>query len=465
VRDPGGDLSAGYETDTPRMSQPLTKMAASATAGEAGVDAVGYNDYRGTKVVGSWVWLADYHIGIATEMDVAEAYLPLKRLRLAIRILIGVILAYYIVALVFTFSSRKIRRRMRKAEQSVAVLGQYQLIDKVGEGGMGSVYKAEHAMLKRPTALKMIRSDIANAELLKRFEREVQLTAQLSHPNTIAIYDYGRTNDDVFYYAMELLDGMSLKELVAVDGLQSPGRVIHIIRQICGSLHEAHELGFVHRDIKPANIMICRRGGASDVVKVLDFGLVKSLDTDTDLELTAANVITGTPLYLSPEAIESPKELDGRSDLYAVGAVAYFLLTGKHIFQPRNVHDLMRMHVNEMPKRPSERCGRTIPSDLENIIMQCLAKKKEDRPCSAGALQEILSLCQDAGSWTSAGLIQPPTWRRRSSTMVRRLMSKISLPAVSSRKSSFDRARTSTPPLERTVAVRGISESRAISPK
>src|SRR4029079_4450667 len=199
-------------------------------------------------------------------------------------------------------------------------LGQYALEDKIGAGGMGSVYKARHAMLRRPTAVKLLDADKMTPAAVSRFEREVQLTSALSHPNTVAIYDYGHTPDGIFYYAMEYLDGMNLDELVRCFGPVPEARAVHILRQVCGALAEAHAQNLVHRDIKPANIFLTIRGGLRDFVKVLDFGLVKALEGAESGNVASANVVTGTPLYLSPEAVNEPDKVDARADVYAIGA-------------------------------------------------------------------------------------------------------------------------------------------------
>ncbi len=289
-----------------------------------------------------------------------------------------------------------LHEKVREARQ----LGQYTLQDKIGEGGMGKVYRASHAMLRRPTALKLLEGDGLSDSQLRRFEREVQLTSMLTHAHTISVYDYGRTPDGIFYYAMEFLDGVNLEELVQRDGPQSPARVIYILRQVAGALAEAHGLGLIHRDIKPANIFLCERGGEPDFVKVLDFGLVKELDQSDDINLTNMNVITGTPLYLSPESITAPDTADGRSDLYALGAVGYFLLTGENVFAGESVVEVCGHHLHTKPLPPSERIETSIPNDLEEVLLQCLEKSPSDRPTDARDFEAKLSRCGSVRDWT-----------------------------------------------------------------
>jgi len=281
-------------------------------------------------------------------------------------------------------------------------LGQYTLEEKIGEGGMGAVYRARHAMLRRATAIKLLHRDRTGPNDLARFEREVQLTSRLTHPNTIAIYDYGRTPEGVFYYAMEYLDGLDLETLVEQHGPQPPARVIHVLRQIAGSLGEAHRIGLIHRDVKPANVILCERGGIRDVAKVVDFGLVKVVDTGGDVGLTGTGAITGTPLYMPPEAVQAPETVDARSDLYALGAVGYFLLAGQPVFEGGSVVSVLADHLHTPPTPPSARLGRPLPDDLERLVLRCLAKAQEERPGSAEELDEALSLCADANAWTRA---------------------------------------------------------------
>ncbi|HEX4413217.1 MAG TPA: serine/threonine protein kinase, partial [Lacipirellulaceae bacterium] len=302
VRDPGGDMTQGFRPMKLRRELPLTRMAADAIAGNAGNDVSGYRNFGGVKAVGAWRWLPGTNMGVATEIDYSEAFRPLAILEWTFWGLFTLLALSAIAIFVFTLLLARSRREAQKAAIEAQQIGQYKLEQKLGAGGMGVVYKAQHAMLRRPTAVKMLDIDKVNAGALERFEREVQITSQLNNPNTVAIYDFGRTPEGVFYYAMEYLDGIDLQTLVDRYGPQSPARAIHILQQVCGSLYEAHSLGLVHRDIKPANIMLNRRGGQPDVVKVLDFGLVKSLDDQHRAGATQNASLTGTPLYMSPEA-------------------------------------------------------------------------------------------------------------------------------------------------------------------
>ena len=399
LRNPGGNMMEGFRPKVRRAELPLTKMAAKATAGEAGVDVDGYPDYRGVPVVGAWTWLPKYGIGVTTEVDYDEAFHPLTIVQwmfFGIYTLLGISSA---AILVFTLIVARLRREAQKAAIEAKQLGQYVLDQKLGAGGMGVVYKGHHAMMRRPTAIKMLNVDLVNNESIQRFEREVQITCQLNHPNTIAVYDYGRTPEGVFYYAMEFLDGIDLQALIEKYGPQSEARVIHILTQICGSLFEAHSQGLVHRDIKPANIMLNRRGTEPDLVKVLDFGLVKALDEKKQSGLTN-NGLTGTPLYMSPEAIQSPNLVDTRSDIYAVGAVGYFLLTGQPVFSASSLVELCRQHVSQNPDPPSRRLGRPVSPALENALLACLEKNRAKRPQTARDLALMLSKAPAAKTWS-----------------------------------------------------------------
>lgn len=400
LRNPGVNLTAGRRPNQPRQEQPLTHMAQQAISGDDGVNVDGYEDYRGVKVVGAWTWLDDYKFGVATEVDQAEAYSTLSLMRNSVRGMILLLLASSVLIFLYSRANSQMERKMRDALLEAKELGQYKLDHKIGEGGMGVVFKAHHSLLKRPTALKLIQSDRASNESLARFEREVRLTSLLSHPNTISIYDFGRTPEGVFYYAMEYLEGCTLQDLVEAHGPLPANRVVHILKQICGSLNEAHQQGLIHRDIKPQNIMLTKRGGEYDVVKVLDFGLVKVVDSKKEASLTAANAITGTPLYLSPEAINNPQDIDGRSDLYALGAVGYFLLTGTPVFDGESVMAICMHQTNTPPQPPSDRINGSVEPTLEKLLMQCLQKKQRDRPATAFDLGEQLDQIALVEPWT-----------------------------------------------------------------
>jgi eukaryotic-like serine/threonine-protein kinase len=290
-------------------------------------------------------------------------------------------------AITSALNSRKIFG-LRAHIREVGKLGQYTLQEKLGEGGMGVVYRATHAMLRRPAAIKLLHPERSGATDLARFEREVQSTSRLTHPNTISIFDYGRTADGAFYYVMEYLEGLDLEQLVEEDGPVEAARAAWILAQASGSLAEAHARGLIHRDIKPANIMLTERPDEPDVVKVVDFGLVKAIEgLSGDVAATNLNAITGTPLYLAPEAITSPDAVDARSDLYALGAVGYFLLTGHNVFEAKTVVEVLGKHLNAIPVPLSERLGKPVPEDLAALILSCLAKSPEGRPASAAALR------------------------------------------------------------------------------
>lgn len=282
-------------------------------------------------------------------------------------------------------------------------LNQYRLKGRIGGGGMGVVYLAEHQLLKRPCAIKLIAPGRAgDPRALAKFEREVRTTARLSHPNTVEIYDYGRTEDGTFYYVMELLNGLSLAELVERHGPLEPGRAIFLLRQACGALAEAHAAGLVHRDLKPANIFAARRGNLHDFVKLLDFGLVLP-PPETASEPSAAEAsrdghIAGSPLYMAPEQATGAARPDARTDLYGLGAVAYYLLTGRAPFIGTTAMEVL-IAVARDPVEPPSQLRPGLPSDLERIVLRCLAKAPADRYPDADSLDRDLAACTDAAAW------------------------------------------------------------------
>jgi len=310
--------------------------------------------------------------------------------------MVGFSVNWSTIALIFSCVASAVLYGLRREVRDARRLGQYTLGEKLGEGGMGVVYRASHAMLRRPTAIKLLAS--GGEVSLARFEQEVQLLAGLNHPNIVTVHDYGRTASGSFYYAMELLDGMDLEKLVAADGPQAPERVIHIVRQVARGLVEAHGVGLVHRDIKPANIFVCRFWGEPDAVKVLDFGLAKN-NAEPPPSVTAHDTVLGTPLYISPEALSDAALVDVRSDIYSLGAVAYYLLTGEPVFTGRSVVEVCAQHLHAVPVAPSERLGRAVPSDLETIVLRCLAKPPGERFPTAAELERALAACTSALAW------------------------------------------------------------------
>jgi serine/threonine-protein kinase len=288
-------------------------------------------------------------------------------------------------------------------------MGSYRLTEQLGEGGMGEVWRAEHRMLARPAAIKLVKPEVLGSvdddrrrQTLARFEREAQATALMRSPHTIELYDFGVTEDGTFYYVMELLDGFDLETLVNSFGPVPAERAVHLLCQVCDSLAEAHDSGLIHRDIKPANIYVCRHGRKLDVVKVLDFGMVKTPhhSESADVRLTTEHAAFGTPAFMAPEQVLGKDDIDGRTDIYAVGCVAYWLLTGRYVFESRTVPEMMALHLREPPEPPSTLSQVPIPDALEELVLACLAKDRADRPQSADELSARLAACQTAPPWT-----------------------------------------------------------------
>jgi serine/threonine protein kinase len=311
-------------------------------------------------------------------------------------------------AALWAFFIGKRMHGMEVAAQKAQDLGSYHLESLIGRGGMGEVWRARHKMLAREAAIKIIRPELvqdASARqadvAVRRFEREARVTADLQSPHTVYLYDFGTSREGHFYFVMELLDGVSLQKLVQTFGPQPGSRVIHLMRQVCLSLEEAHARGMVHRDLKPSNIMACKVALQHDFVKVLDFGLVKPTQAEDFTHLTVEGVSAGTPGYIAPEIAMGEERIDGRADLYTLGCVAYFLLTGSLVFNETSPTAMAVAHVQKTPPAPSDRTELPISPDLERVVLQCLAKKPEDRPASARALIRLLDACADAKQWCS----------------------------------------------------------------
>lgn len=291
--------------------------------------------------------------------------------------------------------------RLKRARE----IGSYELVSLLGEGGMGEVWVARHRMLARPAAMKLIRPELLGADLrsrdraIARFRREAKATAALGSTHTVDIYDFGLTEEGAFFYVMELLDGLSLETLVRRFGPLPPERTVYLLRQVCHSLGEAHATGLIHRDVKPANIFACRLGPDLDHVKVLDFGLVKDVDHEELTQLTAEQGTAGTPAYMAPEMALGQPDVDNRADLYAVGCVAYWLLTGEPVFQGDTPMATLIAHVQSTPVPPSQRSETIIPPALDEVILGCLAKNPADRPQTADELDRLLAASVPDLSW------------------------------------------------------------------
>ena len=339
VRDPGGNLLAGHAPALEPAARPLTQAGRAGGRGArqdvrqraARGRRTPYRSYHGNDVIGVWRWLPAYDMGVIAEISTAEAFAALRYFWISFAVIGGFVVLSLGAALMSATALSRLQRQFGRLQR----LGAYTLERKISEGGMATIYLARHALLKRPTAIKILKKQVATDEFVHRFEREVQLASQLLHPNTVEVYDFGRTREGQPYYVMEYLDGLTLAELVAHSGPVPPGRAIHILRQVGAALREAHLHGMIHRDVKPENVMLCHRG-EDDVVKLLDFGLVKNLEQAQTRDITKQLKILGTPRYMAPERILNPADVDARSDIYAVGAVGYFLLTGKPIFEGDN---------------------------------------------------------------------------------------------------------------------------------
>jgi hypothetical protein len=319
---------------------------------------------------------------------------PAVRGELAAWYLFGAILSLLFAAGLAIFGSYRIETLRRQAAQARR-LGQYQLKKNIGAGGMGEVYLAEHLLLRRPCAIKLIRPEhTGDPRNLARFEREVQATATLTNWHTVEIFDYGRATDGTFYYVMEYLPGLNLEQLIAGEGPLPAGRVVHLLLQVAEALREAHGIGLIHRDIKPSNIITGRRGGHEDVAKLLDFGLVLApRTTEEDARLTQQDMIAGTPSYMSPEQASGQETVDARSDIYSLGAVAYFLLTGRPPFIGKNSLQILAAHRHESVQPPRELCS-DVPANIEAAVIRCLEKDPARRFADADQLIQALCECQ-----------------------------------------------------------------------
>ncbi|MFO1311574.1 MAG: serine/threonine protein kinase [Burkholderiales bacterium] len=409
LRDPGRELDA---TDAPAGSpsewphtRAVSEALSAARAKSDGVPLQGvlldpYRNYRGAEVIGAWRWLPAERIGIVAEIGVDEAYAPLRYVRATVAAVLLLLVAtagwaaWTTLALAHASGAPAAGRR----------IGAYRLERELAEGGMATVHLARHALLKRPTAIKILKRHLTTDELAARFEREVRLVSELAHPNTIEIYDYGQTPDGLLYYAMEYVDGITLEALVAQTGALPLGRLRYIVLQVCDALGEVHRRGMVHRDVKPPNVMLCERGGVGDFVKLIDFGIVKRIEPaegdgpDAQRALTRQVRLLGTPSYMAPERIGAPSGVDPRADVYGVGALIYFLATTRPPFDGETESDILR----DVLATPAPRLCDAIPgvpAALDDLVSRCLAKKPEARPPDVAEIAAVLAAL-DVEPWT-----------------------------------------------------------------
>jgi eukaryotic-like serine/threonine-protein kinase len=350
--------------------------------------------WRATIVVGA---LAAIHVVVHGAITLSDPDLATRNALWYMLVIVG---SMTVAAATVIFGAHRLES-LRMEVQAARRIGQYQLMELLGAGGMGEVYRAEHVMLRRPCAIKLIRPERAgDPENLRRFEREVQATATLTNWHTVEIYDFGHAADGTFYYAMEYLPGLTLDQLVGRHGPLPPERAVHLLRQVCIALREAHSIGLIHRDIKPGNIIVGERGGFSDVAKLLDFGLVRAEGRQSDEEkITHTGSLVGTPAYMSPEQAGGAESVDLRTDIYSLGAVAYFLLAGRPPFVGKSTLQVLAAHLRDNIK-PFAEIGVSCASDLETVITGCLEKIPDARYSNIDAVDEALAKCQCAGEWS-----------------------------------------------------------------
>jgi eukaryotic-like serine/threonine-protein kinase len=428
-------LLVAWLVSWPRLSTRIKIFAGLAfeVLGSYGIAAAEYHDiaapimYRGIGPGDfglSWVsaWVLLFTIVVPAAPRIALLFAGLSLTAVPVAYLLGdnvpldpglfffALVFPYLGVLLMAYVGSRVVYGLGTAVSKAREMGSYRLVERLGKGGMGEVWRAKHRMLARPAAIKLIRPEVLGAKdpqmrelLLRRFEREAQATALMRSAHTMELYDFGVADDGTFYYVMELLDGFDLNSLVERFGPVPPERAVHFLRQVCHSLGEAHEAGLIHRDVKPANLYTCRYGREVDFIKVLDFGLVtkgRTPDAGSD-RLTVADMSPGgTPAFMSPEQALGDGAVDGRSDIYALGCVAYWLLTGSLVFKGATPMETIVMQVNREPEPPSRRASQFIPPDLDEIVLACLAKQPADRPQSADELGARLAAVGVAAEWT-----------------------------------------------------------------
>lgn len=387
VRDPGGNLLEGYDPTIRAANWPLTFAAEQLSKQVDGQRIDGYRNYVGVNVVGVWRWMPKQAVGLILETPERETFAYHFGLQRWLSLIFGLCLLGSLVSLITAWPRRRSNR--------LRTVGPYQIQELLGQGGMGAVYLAEHSLLCRPTAIKVLSKEKAELSVLVRFEREVQLASQLTHPNTIAIYDFGRNEDGVFYYAMEYIDGGHIGELIEFVGPLPAGRCIYLVRQLCFALREAHLAGVVHRDIKPQNVMICDRGGEPDFVKLVDYGLVKAFAPGVSDHHSQTSIVMGTPRFMAPERLQSPWLADPRVDIYSIGCLLYYMLTAElpPLVTPTGSDDHVQLGVDTLDLQAT-----AVP--FSDLLGSCMSYDPASRPSSVASLLSELDELSDRFPWS-----------------------------------------------------------------
>ena len=395
VADPGFAIGPSNIGEVRRSFMPLTYAAAGATSGRPGVRTEEYLNYAGTPVLGAWRWNKKWDIGIIVEFDSKTAFAPTRIVRF------GFLLLGTLLTLTGFAAASQIAKQTSRAHAAVHPLSRYELISELGSGGMGVVYRARHRQLGRDTALKVLRSDRQNKDDRLRFDREAKLAARLSSPHSVMIYDYGRSEEGAAFCVMEYLQGITLYEVVMRSGFQPVGRTLFILRQICESLGEAHAGGLLHRDIKPQNVMLSLDKSVGDWAVVFDFGLAKPLKPDASSYQTSETVWSGTPMYMSPERYRDPASVDPRSDIYSLGCIAYFLLSGRPPYIECDPESLFALVLSEEPIGIPVHRGESVSDAVLQMVARCMAKDANDRYGKIEELSAVLDELRSEHPWTT----------------------------------------------------------------
>ncbi len=394
VADPGIELNTNNVGSFQRSTSPLTVAVAEATNGGSNVRIAPYKNYAGIDVVGAWRWHPDWSLGVIIERDADVVFAPAKIVRY------GFVLLGSVLFLTAFAAAARIASTSTAEHAAIHPLSRYEIQEELGSGGMGVVYRARHRQLGRDAALKVLSGDRRHKEDRLRFDREARLAASLSNPHSVMIYDYGQSEDGEAYCVMELLKGLTLQQVVARSGFQPVGRTLSIISQMCDALAEAHSLNLLHRDIKPQNVMLSLDASVGDWAVVFDYGLAKPLSPVSGVYQTSETLWSGTPMYMSPERFRDPNAMDPRSDLYSVGCVAYYLLSGRAPFIECDPESMFALILSEQPISIAIHRNEPIPADVNQVVMKCMAKHADDRFASINELSRVIDQLRIQYPWS-----------------------------------------------------------------